>query len=105
MVVMEVVAVSGIDRSILPQGQEAPQRGSLIDLGLTASIRREKSRRFFLALHEQQRCFPSTAIPRSLIPIANGVRSAIKPFIRWRVFILNVRSGERSLWNQEARGS
>ena len=31
-VVMEAVAVGVIDRSILPQGQGASQRGSLIDL-------------------------------------------------------------------------
>ena len=31
-VVTEAVAVGVIEHSILPQGQEAPQRGSLIDL-------------------------------------------------------------------------
>ena len=32
VVVMVVVAIGVIDRSIRPQGQRAPQRGSLIDL-------------------------------------------------------------------------
>ena len=38
------------------------------------------------------------------MPNGNAVRSAIKPFIRWRAFILNVRSSELLLWNQGARG-
>ncbi len=46
-VVMEAEAVGVIDRSILPHGQGASQRGSLIDLPLTASIQRKKSCPFF----------------------------------------------------------
>ena len=48
--------------------------------------------------------FPNTATRRSLMPSGNAVQSAIEPFIRWRVFILNVRSSGLLLWNQGARG-
>jgi hypothetical protein len=39
-----------------------------------------------------------------LIPTGNVAQSAIEQLIHWRAFILNVRSIEPSLWNQEARG-
>ena len=59
---------------------------------------------WFLARHEQQSCFPGIATPPSLILSGNHARSAIKPSIRLRAFILNVRSSELLLWNQGARG-
>ena len=43
--------------------------------------------------------FPKYRHTPILIPSGNAVRSAIKPFIRWRAFILNVRSSELLLWD------